>query len=158
ATATASSAAGTGTTADRVNDASVSGFPRIPSILRGGKGEWVASQLAGAWVQLNWTSTQAVTRIVLHDRPDTNENITSGTLTFSDGSTIGVGALPTNGNTFTVNFAQKNITWVRFTVNGASGTATGLAEMEVYGAATTKGAWSLPPVGIPPTITGGPTA
>jgi len=106
-----------------LNDAAVVGFPVIPSIGRGGPGEWVASGLAGSWAQLTWGTPQQVTRIVLHDRPDSSENITGGTLSFSDGSTIAVGALPANGSGLNITFAQKTITSVRFTVTTASGTA-----------------------------------
>jgi LmbE family N-acetylglucosaminyl deacetylase len=156
ATASASSSAGTGTTASRLNDAAVVGFPVIPSIGRGGPGEWVASGLAGSWAQLTWSTPQQITRIVLHDRPDSTENITGGTLTFSDGSTIPVGALPANGSGLNITFAQKTITSVRFTVTTASGTAAGLAEFEAYGPPTTKLPWSLPSGNSAPSITGGP--
>lgn len=157
ATATASSSAGTGTTPSRLNDAAVVGFPVVASILRGGPGEWVADSLTG-WAQLTWPTSQAITRIVLHDRPDQNENITGGTLTFSDGSSIPVGALPTNGVGLPITFALKNVTWVRFTIASATGTRAGLAEFEVYGSATSKQAWQLPPANTPPTITNGPVA
>src|SRR5688572_4548912 len=157
ATASASSSAGTGTTASRLNDAAVVGFPVIPSIGRGGPGEWVASGLAGSWAQLTWTAPQQVTQVVLHDRPDSTENITGGTLTFSDGSTMPVGALPDNGVGLNISFAPKTITWVRFTVTTASGTMAGLAEFEVYGPTTTKQTWSLPAGNAAPTITAGAT-
>ena len=159
ATATASSAIGTGTTADRINDASVVGFPVVPSVDSGGKGEWVSSQLVGAWAQLSWTTSQSVTRIVIHDRPDASENISAGTLTFSDGSSQAVSALPTNGVGLTVSFPTKNVTWIRFTVNTATGTAAGLAELEVYGPPTSKLPWQPPtPGNTAPAITAGPTA
>jgi LmbE family N-acetylglucosaminyl deacetylase len=130
ATASASSAIGA---VDRLNDASVVGAPRVLAEVNG-KGEWVSNgELAGAWAQLTWPTAQALTRIVLHDRPDPTENISSGTLTFSDGSRLAVGALPTTGVGLPVTFALKTVTWVRFTVTAATGSATGLAEMEAYG-------------------------
>ena len=158
ATATASSAIGTGTTADRINDGAVAGFPVVASVNRGGKGEWVSSQTAGAWVQLAWPTAQQVTRMVLHDRPDATENVTGGTLTFSDGSSLSVGGLPTNGVGLPVSFPAKTLTWVRFTVNSATGTAAGLAELEVYGPPTSKLPWQPPASNTPPAITAGPMA
>lgn len=158
AVGSASSNVTPGTAPDRLNDGVVVGFPRV-FLTRGGRGEWVSNnQLAGAWAQLTWTTAQALTRVVLHDRPDTAENITGGTLTFSDGSSLTVGALPTSGGGLTVTFPQKNVTWVRFTATGAVGTAAGLSEFEAYGPAVAKSAWQAPGANIQPTITNGPTA
>ena len=134
ATASASSEfTADGASARGMNDASVSGGPRKSD------GEWVSDgELSGAWAQLSWTAPQQITTIVLHDRPDTSENVLSGTLTFSDGSGIGVGALPANGAGLRLQFPQKSVTWVRFTIDNAEGNATGLAEFEVYGPPTPK--------------------
>jgi LmbE family N-acetylglucosaminyl deacetylase len=148
-----SSSSGTATPANRVNDGSITGAPKKPD------GEWVSNnQLAGAWAQLTWSSTQGITRLILHDRPDLAQNITGGTLTFSDGSSLPVGALPTNGVGQTITFAQKNVTWVRFTVSSASGSAAGLAEIEAYGPATTKLPPYVPTANTAPVITSGPFA
>ena len=152
ATASASSVT-TGATADRINDGSLTGSTRKPD------GEWVSNaQLSGAWAQLTWPSAQQITRIVLHDRTDTSQNITGGTLTFGDGSSVTVGALPTTGVGLTVQFAQKNVTWVRFTVTSAVGTSAGLAELEVYGPASTKLPPFVPTPNTAPFITSGPFA
>src|SRR5438045_6784020 len=70
---------------------------------------------------------------ILHDRPNTIDNVRAGTLSFSDGSTINVGTLPDNGDGLPVNFGLKTITWVKFTVNQAVGQNIGLSEIEVYG-------------------------
>jgi LmbE family N-acetylglucosaminyl deacetylase len=160
ATATASSTIGPGTTASRINDGAVAGYPVVIDAGHGGTGEWVSNgELAGAWARLSWTTPQQVTRIVIHDRPDATENITGGTLTFSDGSSLVVGALPTNGVGLTVSFPVKSLTWIEFTVASAVGAAAGLAEIEVYGAPTTKQPWQAPPANAThPSITAGPTA
>lgn len=158
ATGSASSNITPGTAPDRLNDGVVVGYPRV-FITRGGRGEWVSNgQLAGAWAQLTWSSAQALTRVVLHDRPDAAENITGGTLTFSDGSSIPVGALPASGGGLTVSFPQKLVTWVRFTATAAVGTAAGLSEFEAYGPLSAKSAWQLPAPNVPPVILSGPTA
>jgi LmbE family N-acetylglucosaminyl deacetylase len=159
ATATASSSITTATSPDRINDGVVVGYPVVPSVFRGGRGEWVSNnELAGAWAQLTWTTPQQITRLVLHDRPGPAENISGGTLTFSDGSSLTVGALPANGVGLTVTFPQKSITWVRFTIGGASGTAVGLSEIEAFGPLTSKLPPQTPQPNTPPSIVAGPTA
>jgi len=96
--------------------------------------EWVsANQLAGAWIQLDWSAPVSVAQVNLYDRPDGSENVLAGTLSFSDGTSIAVGALPTDGKARPVTFAPKTVTWVRFTINQAQGTATGLSEIQVLG-------------------------
>jgi hypothetical protein len=96
--------------------------------------EWVsASQLAGAWLQLDWSAPVSVAQVNLYDRPHADENVLAGTLSFSDGTSITVGALPTDGKALPVTFAPKTVTWVRFTINQAQGTAAGLSEIQVLG-------------------------
>jgi LmbE family N-acetylglucosaminyl deacetylase len=96
--------------------------------------EWASvGQLAGAWIQLNWSQPITTSLIVLHDRPNTTDNIRAGTLSFSDGSSINVGTLPDNGDGLPVSFSPKTITSVKFTVNQAVGLNIGLSEIEVYG-------------------------
>src|SRR6266567_4798943 len=96
--------------------------------------EWASvGQLTGAWIQLNWAQAITTSLIVLHDRPNTIDNVRAGTVSFSDGSTINVGTLPDSGDGLPVNFGPKTITWVKFTVNQAVGQNIGLSEIEVYG-------------------------
>jgi LmbE family N-acetylglucosaminyl deacetylase len=98
--------------------------------------EWVsAGQLAGAWIQLDWTAPVSLAQINLHDRPHGGENVLAGTLSFSDGTSIAVGALPTDGKLLAVTFAPKTVSWVRFTVNQAQGSAAGLSEIQALGLA-----------------------
>jgi LmbE family N-acetylglucosaminyl deacetylase len=99
--------------------------------------EWVTNnQLAGAWIQLSWSSPITVNEVLLSDRPDPAQNVLAGTLTFSDGSNIPVGALPIYGTPYPITFAAKTITWVKFTITQAQGTATGLAEFQVLAPST----------------------
>jgi hypothetical protein len=97
--------------------------------------EWATNgQGAGAWIQLNWSAKTPVKQIILYDRPNSNDQVTGGTLTFSDGSKVTVGALPNDGTGLPVTFYSKSITWARFTVNQVSSTTSsvGLAEFEAY--------------------------
>jgi LmbE family N-acetylglucosaminyl deacetylase len=96
--------------------------------------EWVSNnQTAGAWTQLTWSTSRKIGQVNLFDRNDTSQNVLTGTLSFSDGSSISVGELPTTGAMKAVTFATKTVTWVKFTVNTAQGTATGLAEIQALG-------------------------
>jgi LmbE family N-acetylglucosaminyl deacetylase len=94
--------------------------------------EWVTkNQLAGAWIQLSWNSVVNVNEVLLSDRPDPSQNVVAGTLTFSDGSSIAVEPLPIYGRPYAITFSQKSVTWVKFTITQAQGTAAGLAEFQV---------------------------
>jgi hypothetical protein len=42
----------------------------------------------GSWIQLNWQKPVTANQIKLYDRPNFDDNILSGTLQFSDGTTI----------------------------------------------------------------------
>ncbi|TMB23334.1 MAG: hypothetical protein E6J65_13825 [Deltaproteobacteria bacterium] len=109
-------------------DGVIDGAPHDPAR------EWVTlNELSGAWIQLGWPSSVSIAQVNLYDRPHWAENILAGTLSFSDGTSISVGALPPNGNVLPVTFPPKTVTWVRFTINQAQGTATGLSEIQVLG-------------------------
>jgi hypothetical protein len=102
--------------------------------------EWVTrGEREGAWIKLTWSAPVRVWEVVLHDRPNPADNIRSGTLTFSDGSIVNVGALPIYGAPLHVEFNPRVIAWVQFRVTSAEGTSTGLAEIEVLGAPVKEG-------------------
>ena len=69
----------------------------------------------------------------------------AGTLSFSDGTSIAVGALPADGKLLPVTFAPKTVTWVRFTIDQAQGTAAGLSEIQVLGVAAAQSAANVAP-------------
>ncbi|MDP4240794.1 MAG: hypothetical protein Q8904_15130, partial [Bacteroidota bacterium] len=84
---------------------------------------------------LNWKEPQKISKIWLFDRPDLKNQITSGMLVFSDGSTINVSALPNSGNvTKEITFPEKKATWLAFIIKSVSKTTTnvGLAEIAVF--------------------------
>jgi hypothetical protein len=127
ATATASTQA-SGQDASKIRDGFTDGYPTNFAH------EWASiGQGAGAWAQLTWGSAQSVSSVTLFDRPNGDDNALSGTLTFSDGSSVPVGALTNSGAAVTVSFAARSVTWVRFTVNSVSANTynVGLAEFEV---------------------------
>ena len=76
-----------------------------------------------------------VDKIVLYDRPNTNDQITAATLSFSDGSSLSTGSLPNDGSALTLSFAAQTITSVTLTVTAVSSTTVnvGLSEIQVWG-------------------------
>lgn len=119
----------TGQTVAKAVDGVVSGYPADTTA------EWVAPWgRTGVWIQLDWAAQVRLGRIVLHDRPNASDQVTSGTLTFSDGSQVAVGELPNDGSALTVDFTPRDATWVRFTVTGVSGSTAnvGLSEVRAW--------------------------
>lgn len=112
-----------------LNDGQIDGYPG------NGASEWSSNELVGASCTLTWDKTQTVDRVRLFDRPNANDQVTSGRLEFSDGTTIPVGELPNDGKTpgeFT--FPAKTILWVKFVVTGVKPTSEhiGLSEFQVF--------------------------
>jgi LmbE family N-acetylglucosaminyl deacetylase len=135
-----------GQTAAKAIDGVIDGSPHDPSR------EWVSfEQTAGAWIELTWTTAVRIAEVDLFDRPNLTDNITSGRLTFSDGTSISVGALPPSGKMLPVTFAPRTVTSVRFDVDSAAGISAGLSEIRVLGAVATSTA------NIPPHFLSGPT-
>ena len=118
--------------------------------------EWrTKGQKVGAWLNLVWSSAHTIDRVVLYDRPNLNDQITSATLSFSDGSSVSVGTLNNDGTGVTVSFPARTVTSLTLTVTGVSGTTTniGLAEIEVYevsaGAPVANNACAYTPMNTP---------
>jgi uncharacterized repeat protein (TIGR02543 family) len=119
----------TGQTAAKAVDGVIDGYPGDYTR------EWATTgQKTGAWLNLSWSASHSVTQVVLYDRPNLNDQITSATLSFSDGSSMVVGPLNNNGTATTYTFPAKVITGLRMTVTGVSSStgAVGLSEIQVY--------------------------
>ena len=112
-----------------INSSPFHRYPRLPFA------EWVSNgDGQGAWLRLDWNGTCDISAVTLYDRPLTGMQIKSGTLWFSDGSTVSVPELPADGRPLTVTFLEKTgITWLKLEVNDCVGTDVGLAEIEVQG-------------------------
>jgi uncharacterized repeat protein (TIGR01451 family) len=97
--------------------------------------EWATNgDKAGSWLKLTWNSAQAINHVVLYDRPNGNDQITGGTLSFSSGGNVAVPSLNDDGSPVTVNFPARSTTTLTLTINSVSSTTTnvGLAEIEVW--------------------------
>ncbi|WP_197068358.1 DUF7402 domain-containing protein [Candidatus Soleaferrea massiliensis] len=99
--------------------------------------EWASDHgVAGSWIMLLFDQNYLVDSIRLYDRPNTNDQVASGTLVFSDGSRVAVGALPNDAkDPLIVKFDEKEVSWVKFYIDSVSKNTTniGLAEFEVFG-------------------------
>jgi LmbE family N-acetylglucosaminyl deacetylase len=103
--------------------------------------EWVTlGQTAGAWIRLTWSALYRVDRVVLYDRPNMNDRVTAGTLSFSDGSTVPVSALSNGGAPVEIRFPARTVSSLTFTITAVSGTSTniGLAEIRAYAESMTR--------------------
>lgn len=117
------------TTSVGANDGVVDGYPASPV------NEWASNaEKSGAWVQLNWEKEQTVNRVWLYDRPNDADQVLSGELSFSDGSTMTVGELPNDGAGVAVGFPTKTVKWMKFTIKSVSATTqnAGLAEIAAF--------------------------
>ena len=129
--------------ATKAVDGVISGYPADSSR------EWATTaQGSGAWIELRWPEPHYVGLVRLHDRPNLDDNVRSGILTFSSGTPIAVGTLANDGTGVDVQFAPRSVTWVRFTVDTVSGAtwAVGLSEILVL---------ETPPGNLPPVVDAG---
>ena len=69
-------------------DGVISGYPNNNTAEWATKGTGVSS-----WLRLTWPTSYTINNVVLFDRPNLNDQITSGTLTFSDVTIVSFGAL-----------------------------------------------------------------
>ena len=99
-------------------------------------GDWASRGEREPWVQLDWPEPVRTDRIVIYDRPGTQDDVNGGELTFSDGSTVPVSEIPADGSAKTVEFELKTVTWVRFQGRGGTGQNPGLSELEVLAVPT----------------------
>jgi len=155
ATVTASSQnVATGQTAVKAVDGVVDGAPGDATK------EWATvGGRVGSFLRLDWGSAVTLTRVVLHDRPNSRDRVTAGTLTFSDGTKVSVGALPNGGAPLTVNFVAELTTSLIFTVTGVSGSTrnVGLAEIEAWSPIVTGNRAPIADAGPARTVSGGST-
>lgn len=108
--------------------------------------EWASDNELNPWIQLNWAENQVVNKIEIYDRYNDIDDVNSGTLTFSDGSTINVTSIPIDGSVKEVTFASKTISWVKFEVTGGTGVNNGLDEIKVFSTGSSPITDSIPPV------------
>lgn len=103
--------------------------------------DWPMRFDAGRWtpdddetapsVTFTFPAPVTLSSVALYDDVEPARNILAGTLTFSDGSTVGVDAPDPTGARSVTSFAPKeNITWMTFTITAREGSGAGLTELE----------------------------
>jgi hypothetical protein len=88
-------------------------------------------------IRLTWNAPQTIDRVQLFDRPNELDQVTSGMLIFSDGSTINTGELPDNAKKgLEISFEPKTVRWLIFAVNRTKPGSPniGLSEIAVFSA------------------------
>jgi len=82
---------------------------------------------------IKFPQPEDICKVSLYDDFDLGNNILAGTLTFSNGETVKVGALHPNGSETYISFPlKKNVTSLSFRINTFEGSRPGLTEIEVY--------------------------
>ena len=113
-----------------LTDGVVDGFPR--DIRR----EWCTKgERATATVRLTWSTEQTIDRVWLFDRPNNLDQICSGMLFFSDGTSIKVDTLPDDARKgLEIKFSAKKVKWLIFAINEVKPSTQniGLAEIAVF--------------------------
>jgi subtilisin family serine protease len=118
-------------TADKAIDGIIDGHLGSPGDVTK---EWATSLGGpGSWISLSWSAPQLVSRIVLFDRPNLTDHVLAGTIAFSDGTSLSVGALNNDGSAVEINFPARVITSLTFTITACNFHNIGLAELEVFG-------------------------
>ena len=100
------------------------------------KQEWCSNgERTTATVRLTWNEAREIDRICLFDRPNDLDQIRSGLLVFSDGSTIVTGELPDDAKKgLELRFPPKRVKWLVFIPNNVKHSTQniGLAEIAVF--------------------------
>ena len=98
--------------------------------------EWVSDgEKNTAFLRLTWAKEEKVKKVWIFDRPNLKDQVISGLLVFSDGSTIKVSKLPNDGHSCKeILFPEKKITWMSFIIDQVSPSTEniGLAEIAVF--------------------------
>jgi hypothetical protein len=98
--------------------------------------EWTSfAEKDTAMVRLTWNSPQKINKIWLFDRPNTLDQVKSGMLFFSDGSTVEFGQLPDDAKTgLEVTFEPKEVKWMVVIISETKPSTLniGLSELAVF--------------------------
>jgi hypothetical protein len=97
--------------------------------------EWVSQERSTAMIRLSWDKPETISRIWLFDLPSLKDQVISGILMFSDGSTVRVDELPNDAKfAREISFPAKTITWLAFVIDSVSKETrnAGLAEIALF--------------------------
>ncbi len=97
--------------------------------------EWVSQERSTAVIRLSWDKPEIINRVWLFDLPNLKNQVLSGLLVFSDGTTTRVRELPNEAKSAReISFRPKKITWLSFIIDSVSKETrnAGLAEIAVF--------------------------
>lgn len=97
----------------------------------GNIGNWHSGKEDDKWVELSWADTQSIGKIILHDSASLYDHTKGGVLTFDDGSKIEVDGIANSGMPKIIEFPEKRVKKIRFTITDYEGTAN-LSEFMVF--------------------------
>ncbi len=119
-----------GYSVDGLVDGIVDGYPRETSR------EWCTrGEGESAFLRLTWAREETIERVWLFDRPNNLDQVKSGMLIFSDGTSIKTGELPDDAKQgLEVKFAPKKVKWLIFVVDSVKPGCMniGLSEIAVF--------------------------
>jgi hypothetical protein len=94
-------------------------------------GEWSTATVPTGSVQVNFRLPKTATSVTVYDRA-CDEQVLSGRVQLSDGTTMSFGALENTGTTGTkLTFSSKQISWVKVYIDSSSGPNPGISEIVV---------------------------
>jgi hypothetical protein len=115
--------------------------------------EWSSkAQRDGAWLTLKWATPVAFNQVLLYDRPNVQDQILAGNITFSDGSRVDVGPLNNDGTATTLNLGKTvTASSLTFYVSKVSPSTTnaGLSEIQLFLADASKFTSVVTPTAVP---------
>lgn len=83
-------------------------------------------------IHIQLLETVTANCLTLYDHPDGTSNILSGSVSFSDGTTMDFGELEKSGSATNILFSDKELQWLEITITETEGTCPGLTEIELY--------------------------
>ena len=86
----------------------------------------------GTTIHIRLSETSGANCLTLYDHPDSGSNILSGSVLFSDGTTVEFGELERSGGATNISFPEKELQWLEITVTQTQGDHPGLTEIELY--------------------------
>ncbi|MGG1519304.1 family 43 glycosylhydrolase [Paenibacillus oryzisoli] len=97
--------------------------------------EWMSdNEKIGAWTQLAWPQDKTITSVAVYDSASPDRKISTGKLTFSNGTSIQVTFPNEHGAAAIATFPPMHASWVKFEVTGMLGSGdAGLSEIMVLG-------------------------
>ncbi|KAL3460775.1 hypothetical protein BJX64DRAFT_300477 [Aspergillus heterothallicus] len=121
-----------GQTPEKAIDASTGGFPADHTH------EWATDGgKTGSWLSLSWDNPQVVSRVVLYDRPNLDDQVNGSLIEFDDGEIIDMGELNDYGTANSFDMADKVVHGLTVRITGVSPSTmnVGLSEIQVFGIA-----------------------